>query len=105
MFLPDPKRIKRYRQARHPCRHQQLVGRALWGGSVGVAGRLRVHYLWMAGAIAALAVLPAFGFLPVVRASLSIEMHIGGALVIAAIGDDRVLRRTMASVPRERTTV
>jgi hypothetical protein len=61
-----------------------------------VAGRLRVHYLWIAAAVTVFAVLP--------RASTSEDARavagyllIGGSLAVAAIGDDRVLRRALAS--------
>lgn len=59
-----------------------------------VAGRLRVHYLWIAAACAAFAILPVSELLPALRTS-ALEMLIGAGLVVAAIGDDRVLRRVM----------
>jgi len=60
-----------------------------------VAGRLRVHYLWIASAVAVFAVLPRAGVPADVRA-LAGDLLIGVGLAVAAIGDDRVLRRVLA---------
>jgi hypothetical protein len=58
------------------------------------AGRLRVHYLWIAAAVAVFAVLsraaPDSALRPVIG-----NLLIGGGLVSAGIGDDRVLRRVL----------
>ncbi len=59
-----------------------------------VEGRLRVHYLWIAAACAAFAVLPLVGVPVAVRAA-ALDALVGGGLIVAAIGDDRVLRRVM----------
>jgi len=58
------------------------------------AGRLRVHYLWIAGACAALGLLPLIGVPPAVR-GWAIDLLIGGGLIVAAVGDHRVLSRVM----------
>jgi hypothetical protein len=57
-----------------------------------VSGRLRVHYLWIAAAVAVFALLPRGGVSADTRA-VTANLLIGGGLVVAAIGDDRVLRR------------
>ncbi len=59
------------------------------------ADRLRVHYLWIAAACAAYASLPPLGVALELRAA-ALDLLVGGGLAVAAIGDDRVLRRTMA---------
>jgi hypothetical protein len=59
-----------------------------------VAGRLRAHYLWIAAAVAIFAVLPRASVPADVRAVTG-ELLIGGGLAVAAIGDDRVLRRAL----------
>ena len=60
-----------------------------------VAGRVRGHYLWIAAAVAAFAVLPREAVSLDVRAIIG-NLLIGGGLAVAAIGDDRVLRRALA---------
>lgn len=65
-----------------------------------VAGRLRVHYLWIAAAVAAFAVLPHAGMAGGVRPIIG-NLLIGGSLAIAAIGDDRVLRQAMTAGPHQ----
>jgi hypothetical protein len=62
------------------------------------AGWLRRHYLWIAAACALFALLPVLPGMDVpldVRAA-ALDGLIGGGLAVAAIGDDRVLRRVMA---------
>jgi hypothetical protein len=60
------------------------------------AGRLRVHYLWIAAAVAVFAMLPRDGMPDGVRPVIG-NLLIGGGLAIAAIGDDRVLRRALTT--------
>jgi hypothetical protein len=60
-----------------------------------VAGRLRIHYLWIAAAVAAFAMLPHDGISADTRAAAA-HLLVGGGLVVAAIGDDRILRRVLA---------
>jgi len=60
------------------------------------ADRLRSHYLWIAAAVALFALLPRAGIAPGVRPVIG-NLLIGGGLAVAAIGDDRVLRRALAS--------
>ncbi|SRR6266853_4210733 len=59
------------------------------------AGWLRSHYLWIAAACALFALLPVLGVPLDIRAA-ALDGLIGGGLAVAAIGDDRVLRRVMA---------
>jgi hypothetical protein len=61
-----------------------------------VAGRVRGHYLWIAAATALFAVLPRAAVSNDVRAVAG-NLLIGCGLVVAAIGDDRVLRRTLTT--------
>ena len=64
------------------------------------AGRLRSHYLWIAGAFA----VAAFGrllHLPHAVATPLSDLLIGGGIVVAALGDHRVLRRTLTLHPRD----
>jgi len=61
-----------------------------------VAGRLRVHYLWIAVAVAAFALLP-HGSMPEDIRAMAGYLLIGGGLAVAAIGDDRVLRRALTT--------
>ena len=58
-------------------------------------GRARVHYAAIAAAVAAYALLPAAGVPP---DALAVTGHLlaAGCIAVAAIGDHRVLRRTMA---------
>jgi len=58
------------------------------------AGWLRIHYLFIAAACAMFALLPALGVPLEIRAA-ALDGLIGGGLAVAAIGDDRVLRRVM----------
>jgi hypothetical protein len=60
------------------------------------AGWLRSHYLWIAAACALFGLLPVLGVSLDVRAA-ALDALIGGGLAVAAIGDDRVLRRMMAA--------
>jgi len=60
------------------------------------AGRLRAHYLWIAAALTTFALLPRAGMADGVRPIVG-NLLIGGSLAIAAIGDDRVLRRMMTT--------
>ena len=57
-----------------------------------VEGRLRVHYLWIAAVCAAFAIIPVFALVPSLR-PYGLELLIGTGLIVAAIGDDRVLRK------------
>jgi hypothetical protein len=59
-----------------------------------VAGRARGHYLWIAAAAALFAMLPRATVFADMRAVAG-NLLIGCGLVVAAIGDDRVLRRTL----------
>jgi hypothetical protein len=59
------------------------------------AGWLRSHYLWIAAACALFALLPALNVNQDMRAA-ALDGLIGGGLAVAAIGDDRVLRRVMS---------
>ncbi len=69
-----------------------------------VAGRLRVHYVWIALACGTFALLPLVGVPPALRAP-ALDALIGGSLIVAAIGDHRVLRRVMSGPPpNERTS-
>jgi hypothetical protein len=61
-----------------------------------VAKRIRVHYLWIAAAVVAFAVLPRGSVSTDVRAVAG-DLLVGGGLAVAAIGDDRVLRRVLAT--------
>lgn len=62
---------------------------------VGLAGgRARVHYLWIAIACGAFALLAPLGAPLAVRAG-AFDLLVGGSLIVAAIGDDRVLRRAI----------
>jgi hypothetical protein len=64
---------------------------------VGIAaGSLRSHYLFIAAACAMFALLPVLGVPLDIRAA-ALDGLIGGGLAVAAIGDDRVLRRVMAT--------
>ncbi len=65
-----------------------------------VANRLRVHYLWIAGACVGFALLPLVEPSPASRA-VAADLLIGGGLAVTAIGDDRVLRRTLGGKPRD----
>ncbi len=68
------------------------------------AGRLRVHYLWIAAVFAAAAILPLAGVPPALR-GVTFDCLVGGALIVAALGDHRVLRRVMTiPTPDERTS-
>jgi hypothetical protein len=58
------------------------------------AGWLRSHYLFIAAACATFALLPLLGVPLEIRAA-ALDGLIGGGLAVAAIGDDRVLRRVM----------
>jgi hypothetical protein len=58
------------------------------------AGWLRSHYLFIAAACAMFALLPLLGVPLEIRAA-ALDGLIGGGLAVAAIGDDRVLRRVM----------
>jgi hypothetical protein len=58
------------------------------------ADRLRIHYVWIAAACALFAALAPLGVPPDVR-SAALDVLVGGSLVIAALGDDRVLRRAL----------
>jgi hypothetical protein len=61
------------------------------------AGRLRSHYLWIAAACALFALLPVLPGInvPFDFRAAALDGLIGGGLAVAAIGDDRVLRRVM----------
>jgi hypothetical protein len=59
-----------------------------------VAGRVRAHYLWIAAAAALFGVLPRAAVSADIRAVAG-NLLIGCGLVVAAIGDDRMLRRTL----------
>jgi hypothetical protein len=59
------------------------------------AGWLRSHYLWIAAACALFALLPTLNINQDMRAA-ALDGLIGGGLAVAAIGDDRVLRRVMS---------
>jgi len=59
------------------------------------AGRLRSHYLWLAGACAMFATLPLLHVSMYTR-TVAFDLLIGGGLVVAAIGDHCVLLRAMA---------
>jgi len=61
-----------------------------------VAGRLRGHYLWIAAAAALFAVLPRAAVSADIRAVAG-NLLIACGLVVAAIGDDRVLRQAMTA--------
>jgi len=65
-----------------------------------VAGRLRAHYLWIAVAVALFAVLAGAGLSPGARAVTG-DLLIGASLVVAGVGDDRVLRRVLTPSLRE----
>lgn len=52
---------------------------------------LRIHYLWIAGACALYAALTPLGVAIYMRTA-ALDLLVGGGLVVAAIGDDRVLR-------------
>jgi hypothetical protein len=60
------------------------------------AGWLRSHYLFIAAACATFALLPLLGVPLEIRAA-ALDGLIGGGLAVAAIGDDRVLRRVMTT--------
>ena len=60
------------------------------------AGWLRSHYLWIAAACALFGLLPVLG-VPLDLRAAALDGLIGGGLAVAAIGDDRVLRRVMAT--------
>jgi len=62
------------------------------------AGWLRIHYLFIAAACAMFALLPVLGVPLEIRAA-ALDGLIGGGLAVAAIGDDRVLRRAFSSTP------
>ena len=59
-------------------------------------GRARVHYLWIAIGCGAFALLAPLGAPLDVRAA-AFDLLVGGGLIVAAIGDDRVLRNAMAA--------
>ena len=59
------------------------------------AGWLRSHYLFIAAACAMFGLLPVLG-VPLDTRAAALDGLIGGGLAVAAIGDDRVLRRVMA---------
>ena len=58
------------------------------------ADRLRVHYLWITAACVMFSLLAPLGASSEIRAA-AFDLLLGIGLVIAAIGDDRVLRRVM----------
>ena len=55
---------------------------------------LRLHYVWIAAACAVFAALAPLGVPLDVRAA-ALDLLLGGGIAVAAIGDDRVLRRAM----------
>lgn len=59
------------------------------------AGRVRIHYLWIALACVVFALLPLLGAPAGVR-TLLFDLLVGVGLIVAAVGDDRVLRRAMS---------
>lgn len=58
------------------------------------AHRLRVHYLWITAACLLFSLLAPLGASSEIRAA-AFDLLLGIGLLIAAIGDDRVLRRVM----------
>ena len=60
------------------------------------ADRLRSHYIWIAAACALFALLPILA-VPLDIREAALDGLVGGGLAVAAIGDDRVLRRVMAT--------
>ena len=58
------------------------------------ADGLRIHYLWIAAACAVFAALAPLGVAFETRAA-ALDILVGGGLAVAAIGDDRVLRRAL----------
>jgi hypothetical protein len=59
-----------------------------------VADCLRLHYVWIAVACIVFASLAPLG-VPLEIRAVALDALIGGGLIVAAIGDDRVLRRAM----------
>jgi len=68
-----------------------LLARVGWA-----AGRLRSHYLWIAGACAVFAALPLLHVSMYAR-TVAFDLLIGGGLAVAALGDHCVLLRAMTS--------
>jgi hypothetical protein len=68
-----------------------LLARVGWA-----AGRLRSHYLWIAGACAVFATLPLLHVSMYAR-TVAFDLLIGGGLAVAALGDHYVLLRAMTS--------
>jgi hypothetical protein len=66
-----------------------LLARLGWA-----AGRLRAHYLWIAGACAVFAILPVL-HVPMHARTVAFDLLIAGGLAVAAIGDHRVLLRAL----------
>jgi hypothetical protein len=58
------------------------------------ADGLRIHYVWIAVACAVFAALAPLGVPRETRAA-ALDLLVGGGLAVAAIGDDRVLRRAL----------
>ena len=60
-----------------------------------VADRARGHYVWIAIGCVAFALLAPLGA-PLSVRDVALDLLIGGGLIVAAVGDDRVLRSFMA---------